>query len=235
MSSEQEFAIVMLLLIVLNGLFSFAAPVGPQQEYSSTESASERSAMLLNTSGGSLTTLVLNGSTQNLGWKAYVGNISGKLVLADGDNYSVFEWELAAAQGEVYATRKSSSVTWSGISCAVEAQVDTEDTAMNKASSDVDSIKSTFSNTTHNEFYTGTKHFSSDDCGYTTATYVDSSVQYSKFQEVLLYDGSYLVYTALIENATRGFDNSTYDFQMIVAEDDTKSTNTGYYFYVELG
>jgi hypothetical protein len=231
----KGFAGAMLVMLAMCAIFGASDPVGPQLESTNTESAQERSALLLNTSGGTLTTLVLNGTTQNLGWKAYVGNVTGRLVLADGDNYSVFEWQLSATEGEVYATRKSAMVNWSNIDCASEAHVNSEDSAMNKSSADVDSIESTFSNTTHAEFFAGSKRFIADACDYTVATYVDNSPQYTKFQEVLLYDGDFLVYTALIENSTRGFDNSTYDFQMLVAEDRGKQTNTGYYFYVEIG
>ena len=38
----------------------------------------------------------------------------------------------------------------------------------------------------------------------------------------------------IIDQNTAGFDGSTYDFQAIVAEDETAGSPTTYYFYVEL-
>lgn len=215
--------------------FVAPAPVGPTLYSNTTESPTPKSALMLNTSGGTVTTLVLNGSTQNLGWKAYVGNITGKLVLQDAQNYSVFEWDISTTSGEIYATRRSTLVDWSNIVCANATHVAAEESAMNQNSDDDDSISNTFVNTTHSEFYVGSKHFAANECNFTTATYVGNQKQYTYFQEVLLYDGSYLVYASLLENATQGFDNGKYDFQMILAEDDTTSTTTAYYFYVELG
>jgi len=223
------------LILLLLSPFALPNPPGPTLISNNTEEPSVRPALMLNTTGGSVTTMVLNGTTQNLGWKAYVGNISGNLVLKDADNYSVFEWDLTTVTGEIYATRESTNVDWSSLTCAQAAQVGSEEAAMNQDAADVDSISNTFINTTHSEFYTAGIHFSTNQCNYTTATYISSAKQYDHFQEVLLYDSSYLVYTTLLENSSVGFDTSRYDFQMLVAEDDTTTVNTAYYFYVELG
>ena len=53
---------------------------------------------------------------------------------------------------------------------------------------------------------------------------------------MLLDDGVSVVYTSILENSTYGFNNQTYDFQMIVAENalEGNQPNTAYYFFVEL-
>jgi hypothetical protein len=58
----------------------------------------------------------------------------------------------------------------------------------------------------------------------------------SSFQEVVLSDGSNLVYTSLLANDANGFDNKTHDFEMIVGENGHlgDTTSTPYYFYLEL-
>ena len=70
---------------------------------------------------------------------------------------------------------------------------------------------------------------------YSDYMYVNDAAQAVSFSEVLLGDGTNLIYTAVVENNVAGFDNNPYDFQMIVAEDGDDSANVAYYFYVELG
>ena len=56
------------------------------------------------------------------------------------------------------------------------------------------------------------------------------------FQEVLLQDmNSNIIYVGILASNRTGFDNSYYDFQMIVAESAIKSTPTTYYFFTEVG
>jgi hypothetical protein len=58
----------------------------------------------------------------------------------------------------------------------------------------------------------------------------------SDFEELLLYDGSYVVYAALLEDSITGFDGTEYDFQMILPDSGLEGSQTPetYYFYVEL-
>lgn len=226
-----------LALLIALGLLTFglSLPEGPVLDYSSTQNYTPRPALMLNTSGGTVTIMRLNATSQNLGWKAYVGNISGRLVLADMDNFSVFAWELNTMSGELFATRHSGSISWGNIACANSTQVASEDTALHKNTSSIDSISNTFSGIAHSPFYVGTKSFGAGSCGFSIATYVGGMPQSSAFQIVLLHDGYNLVYASLLESATTGYNNRKYDFQIIVAEDSTTQSNTPYYFYVELG
>ncbi len=240
MFERQNFYMVTIciLIIVFTCFFTahtaLAEPVGPVLIYNRTEEATPKSALMLNTSGGTVTTLRLNATSQNIGWKAYVGNISGKLVLQDADNFSVFEWDISTVAGEIYATKSSTAINWDDIVCADSTVVATEDSAFNKATTDDDSITNTFVNITHDEFYVGTKYFAANKCNFTTATYVANQPQYSNFQEIILYDGSSAVYVSLLENSTVGYNNRHFDFQIILPEDKTTMSNTAYYFYVEL-
>ena len=109
---------------------------------------------------------------------------------------------------------------------------------MNHSATAIDSIGKTFNRTTHRAFWTATTEFISDECNQTLLTYVNGTIQNEStlFQEILLWDGSNMVYTTLIESNIQGFDLNVYDFQMLVPEKGWAGpvTSTNYYFYVEL-
>ncbi len=195
-------------------------------------------ATSLATEGGSFTTLILNGTFQNPRWKAFVGNISGSLTLDDSSNKTIYDWEFAIITGEVYASR-SNSIAWSNIGCVDDTVLSSEEAAINFNTTKVDSINNTFNKTVHAGFMVAGTQISSSSCR-AIATYVSDSAQASSesadFQEILLDDDSVVVYTTLLENDAVGYDGtSTYDFQMIVPDDETSGVDTTYYFYAELG
>ena len=111
------------------------------------------------------------------------------------------------------------------------------------SNSRVDNISSTFSSRNHTQVDVGSITIIANDC-YSIFTLVNDSAQSSSatpyFQEVLLYDGNVtngnVVYATKIENNIYGFNNITYDFQMIIPEDQSSGSadSTAYYFYVEL-
>ena len=225
--------LILLILPLLAHAFEPSAPTSIVNV--STESPTPTAGYLLNNSGGTISTLNINATTQNYRWKGYVGNISGELALLDSSLSSLLSWDVTSSTGEVYATRYSSTVDWDNIACASDAIIATEQTALNITDSNVDSINKTFDTATHDEFYAGITQVSSNSCP-AIALNVNNTKQSTDFQEILLTDGSNLVYTSLLENSTYGFDNQTYDFQMVVAENALEGSqpNTPYYFYVEL-
>ncbi|MFH1770593.1 MAG: hypothetical protein ABH828_03475 [archaeon] len=187
--------------------------------------------------GGTITTMNVDATQQNYAWKAYVGNISGSLVLDDSSNRSIYEWALSTLTGEIIATR-ASSLTWGALSCASNATIATEQSAVSMSPSDLDSLNTTFIATAHKAFSIAGNTLTANTCR-STATYVNDTAQTpsssADFQEILVNDTSgNVMYVADLELNTQGFDNNTYDFQMIVADDDTAATITTYYFYVEL-
>ncbi|MFH1849936.1 MAG: hypothetical protein ABH879_07190 [archaeon] len=230
----------LVLFVVLVLSVAYAEPIGPAVKYVKNSSRNNSAAALINTTGGSITTMVLNASQQNMRWKAYVGNVSGELSLRDADNYSIFDWSLGTIEGEVYATRSSDSVNWSHINCSNSTHIYNEELAMNHTNNPNDNITATFAAKDHSPFYIGTRLISADSC-YSIHTNVNGSNQSSSFEEMVLYDGTgstggNFVYATLIENDVFGYDRSKYDFQMILPENglDTWSSSTAYYFYVEL-
>ena len=230
--------ILLFAAIILSLMYPvIAQPSGANVTNVSSETKSPAAADYINTSGGSFTTIILSAETQNLKWKAYAGNVTGVLTLDDSGDYSIFQWEISEFTGEVYASRND-SIDWTQIRCANETHVQNEETIMNHTTSNPDSINSTFNLNLHKEFFVGTTKINQSTCK-STFTWVNDTQQTpaldAPFQELLLYDGSNLVYTTFIDDNTQGFNYETYDFQMIVAEKGVGGyPNTPYYFYMEL-
>ena len=227
-----------------------AIPSGPTITYAGNEtsSASGNPTLENNNSitGGVIATLILNARQADSHWKAYVGNVTGTYVLEDASNYSIYEWNITSIAGEVYATRTSSTINWSGTRCANVTHVNQEMTEMhhNTTNTPGDSINETFDDNANDHwgFYSGSTQITQNTCNYSIQTWVNDTAQSSTewFEEVLLYDGSLnLIYVTKIENNIDGYKNdaanTTYDFQMLIAENGSPATShTDYYFYVEL-
>ncbi len=187
----------------------------------------------LNTSGGTVSTVNFDATTQNPRWKGFVGNITGKFALQDSKNTSLYDWTLTTVQGEVYATRQNTLVGWSTVSCASPANISTEESELGFASADEDSINKTFNLTTHAQFYAGDTLISANSC-YSTYLNVGGQSQSDNFSELILADKK-LIYTSLLENSVQGFNNETYDYQLIVPDNTNQSSASElYYFYIEL-
>ncbi|MBW2997312.1 hypothetical protein KY349_03155 [Candidatus Woesearchaeota archaeon] len=230
-----------LVLIFVSIILAFSAnadfpqPTQPDNMTNvSTESPVATGGYALNTSGGTITTLNINATTQNPHWKAYVGNISGELALQDASGNAVYDWNITSMEGEIYATRKSTVADWDSIVCANLTHIQSEETALNMTSSSEDSILNTFNEKSHVAFYAGLTSVAANSCN-STNLYVNSQAS-SDFEELLLYDGSYVVYAALLEDSITGFDGTEYDFQMILPDSGLEGSQTPetYYFYVEL-
>ena len=241
MLKHIKFNIVLAILTILlaGTIFVYAVPSGPTITLISNETKQPSAARLINTTGGSITTMALNATTQNPRWKAYVGNVTGRLTLDDANDNTIFDWTLTNVIGEIYATRASISINWSGTNCSNSTHISNENLALNHTNKD-DNITKTFNAQSHNGFYVGTREILANTC-FSVRTYVNSTSQSSKFEEVLLYDGTNssngnMVYATPLEQDVYGFDNNTYDFQMIVPENGlpTWASSTAYYFYVEL-
>lgn len=242
---NREQVLGLLLLLVMPMLFflsiqeSNAEPFGPTITFIANETKPVTEAVEINTSGGTITTVVLNSTSQNKRWKAYVGNVSGTLTLDDGDDNTIFDWSLTDVIGEIYATRSSGSINWTGINCSNATHVSNEEKALNHTNKD-DNITKTFDDSTHAGFYAGTSLILPNTC-FAVHTYVNSTSQDANFEEIILYDGTNetngnIVYATPLEQDAYGFDNNTYDFQMILPEValPTWTGSTSYYFYVEL-
>ena len=231
--------IVMVLLLLANGLYQISAqPVGGEIIFNETDNVQGAAAAELTTAGGSFTTMVLNITQQNARWKAYVGNVTGEMVLADSNDRRIYDWDLVTITGEVFASR-SNDLNWTNIGCVSDSILSNEEDFLNITTSDTDSINQTFDQTTHKEFWVGSTYIQNSSCR-AIATYVNEQEQVvsedAKFQEILLDDNSNMVYATVLEQDEQGYDAAkTFDFQMILAEDKLAQSPTTYYFYAEIG
>lgn len=247
--NEKKLRTSILLLILMFGIISFsyislALPTAPVITYvqNSTSTNAGQGQLRSGDDGGYITTLTLDALQQNFRWKAYVGNVSGRYILEDANGYSIYEWDMSLnTEGKVFISRNG-TVDWTNISCANRSSsILNEDSDLGMGIGS-DSINSTFNDTKHKTFNVAGKPIANSTCP-AIATYVnDTSQTFSEaavFQEVLLADSAgngNLIYTTIMEQDVQGYDNSsTFDFQVIIADDETASVITNYYFYVELG
>ncbi len=211
-------------------------PSAPSVTSHGNETAPLTTGIGINTSGGSITTMVLNVTTQNLRWKAYVGNVTGSLVLDDAGSYTIYDWDMISILGEIYATRSPSSISWPDINCSTAVNITNEEIYLYHTSNPNDNISTTFAVKSHAAFYTGNVKIDADNC-FSLHTYVNDTNQDAAFEEFLLHDGNNMIYTTIIEEDIPGYaPNETFDFQMILPENGLANwtSSTAYYFYVEL-
>ena len=247
-SSKLNWVVLVLVVITWLAVSVLADdPAGPEDLATlNTSRRTTGAARSVQAQAGNVSELSINTTTITQGWQGYYGNISGTIVLDDALNNSMYTWDLADPEGEVYASRND-SINWTSgnIICANTTHVESEGSALNfnlGTGQDVDGINETFSETTHPAFNVSSTGFASGACGFTVSTYVDDAPDASRiFNETLLYSisDSSLIYVALIvQGGADGFKSGSenYDFQLLVAEDGHQgdTSTTDYYFYVEI-
>jgi hypothetical protein len=239
--NKQTIAAVlaMFLVTLLIAQLSWGAPTGASITYNVTAGSPNPTASNASHARGTITTMVLNAVQQDQQWKAYVGNITGKLSLDDASGNTIYDWSISAVNksGEVYVTR-SSTISWTTVTCVSATNITAEEIFHNMTAAQSDNIRNTFNAFSHAQFFVGTVSIAANSCN-STATYRNDLPQTidgtQKFQEVMLRDDvDNVIFVALVEGNYSGFDNRQYDFQMVVPESDVKTTNTTYYFFTEL-
>ena len=243
-SHENAASIVLLIMLFSFALLvsrpiSAATPQGPTINYiSNTTKTNVGASLRSGDNKGTITTINLDSEQQNTRWKAYVGNVTGKLTLKDAAGFAIYDWTLNNNfAGNVYASRNG-SINWGGISCATQSQMQSETTYLNQTVGADDNINKTFNSTLHATFTAN--GITMNNCP-STALYVNGASQTQNssaaFQEIVLADNTSnsLVFTSRIEADHQGYDPSyTYDFQMIVPDSATPNVISDYYFYIEL-
>jgi hypothetical protein len=237
------FALIGLYVILFWASMSKAIPTGASLTLLTVDTGPTGTPSSRTDPGGTIVTININTVQQNPGWKAYIGNITGSLVLRNADSQSIYEWQLGATAltGNIFISR-SGSVNWTPIACANITNVLSEDTILGFSSGSADSLNKTFNYTTHQAMIiSGIGTIGANTCR-STATWQNGSAQVvsatSKFQEILLSDQANLVYATFIDQDAWGFDNNatngrTHDFQAIIG-DPKNATDYTYYFYADI-
>ena len=214
--------LILLISLVLSFLFTTIVqgiPTGPTVSLLGNSTAAVGSAAKVNSTNGSLSpggfifTTLIDSRQQNSRWKAYVGNVTGTLALDDASGNTIFQWSLTATSGEVYATRSSATINWSGINCTwhgesgISRYVDSnrtieeiENFVMNHSNKE-DNITATFSRANHSQLVIGAITIAKNACfavqtfqkcssGSTGCAQVFSDSDNANFTQVILYDGT---------------------------------------------
>jgi len=229
-----ELAIALAIIVITMIAYVKAQPTGPD---SLTQTSSSRyqgsAAQSIQARAGNVSELNIHATTVSQFWQGYYGNISGTIVLSNANNQSLYQWNDANPNGEIYASRNN-SLDWSQIQCANQSLIYTEESTLNMGNS-VERINDTFNSTSNPQFFVGATDITANSCRSTNA-YNGSGYQQSDFYQVLLSSGNSMVYTTIIDQNKAGFDNKSYDFEMLVPEDGSNgnTATTTYYFYVEI-
>lgn len=239
--NKLEVLIALVIMALVSSVLVQADPEGGTVTFITNSTKAVTAASSRQDPKGTITTITLNSVQQNVKWKAYIGNVTGTLVLRDADDYSIYEWSaIASPSGEVYITRNS-SVDWSTIQCANTTNIQTEQTSLGHGGSASDNIVNTFGSTTHQAIGVAGYTIAQSTCK-SAFPWVNNTAQTPSisaiFQEVLLMDASYrIVYTSVINQDKSGYRNDTIedrtDFEAIVPDFASISVAT-YYFYVEI-
>jgi hypothetical protein len=232
---KSPLKIILIILLLVSTSLAYAPSSPDQIQITGNETKLPQLGAKLNNTGGTITSINFSVTTQNFKWKGYVGNINGSYALSDSSLNALFEWDIQTTTGKIYATRNPLVPSWDQIGCALNQDIYDEESELDITSTDVDSINSTFNQTTHDEFYASITRIPQNSCRSINLN-VNGEKQDQYFEEILLSDGNNLVYTSLIENSATGYNGKSYDFQMIVPDNAnvTSETSEAYYFYIEL-
>mgnify|MGYP005662657115 FL=1 len=234
---ERALVVVALCCFLLFFSFVLADPTGPGSSNVNITSnqtfTGQTTGDIVNISGGYIASINISATVVNEKWKAFVGWVNGVLALRDSSGDTIYDWTLAVSTGEVFATRTSGTVTLTGINCSNTSVLETENSAMGH-SSNSDNITATFNAIDHNAFTVASETIVANSC-YSVHTYINNASQSTDFEEVILYDGTNLVYATILEDNLAGYDGSGYDFQMIIPQNATTGAAvTPYYIFVEI-
>jgi len=206
--------------------------------------------------GGYINVINITVLQQTEKWKAYVGNITGTLELADSGGVRFYDWALLdSLTGNIYVTRNETTPTWSQVNCtwafytngsnSTEINnhniTETENAELSHTNP-YDNITATFAYMNHTEFYVGSVLIPANHCWntnpYINDTSVNNTIYADTYDEILLYERSTgLIYASMIETDQPSYnENFTYDFQVLLPDNGAPgfASSTAYYFYVEV-
>ncbi|MFH0869528.1 MAG: hypothetical protein V1866_00545 [archaeon] len=198
---------------------------------SSRANFNQSSSASLPVQAGNVTRLDISGKAISTHWAGFFGNVSGNLTLEDASGNTFYNWVgLGIPTGEVFASN-TSTVNWSGISCANSTRIAIIETSLGIASTDADKISATYTNNNHPPFNVSSTLLTG--CNSTNA-YTNTGQSASLYYQILLIDNQNRpVYTTLINDTATSFTGTTYDFELLVGEADSAGT-TSMYFYIEI-
>lgn len=229
-----------LIYVMALSLYVQGVPQGATISSNTTDTGPTNTADNRSDDGGTITTMELDSTQQNPGWKAYVGNVTGTLTLDDASSNTIYNWDIGnSISGEVYVSRDN-NVDWGtgSVQCAPIATITTEQNYIGGAGTDADSINRTYNDSQHPVMQVGVNTIPASNCRAAYTFQSDAAQAASataNFTAILLEDSdNSLIYATFIEQDETGFDGATYDFQVIVPDNETAEI-VQYFFYLEIG
>lgn len=246
-------SVLVSILCLLAAIFVSAAPKGPGEltlgaTTSRTAGLDTDTGYGVNASAGNLTQLNIESVTRTLRWQGYYGNVTGTITLDDANNNTFYDWALTSPSGEVYATNDSGTIQWAltkcfnnsaegpGFNCTGQGEVCLNITTVEQEwysmeASDSDGVDETFDSVA--SLTVGSNVLTNCPA---TRLYENSSQSVSHWNEALLTINNThtLIYASIIEDDAYGFNNETWDFQMLVGDNGELEGVTPYFFYTEL-
>lgn len=243
MNSERMTMIIALAIAACAffAQYAVADPTAPTElgvQSSETRDLSGLASQSVGAQGGNVTQVNINALTITTSWQGYYGDISGEITLDDAGQNTFYNWSATSVSGEVYATRND-TVTWSEVFCANSTHIGQEETYLGQSSTDGDSVTNTYGPADHPDFSIGGRSLGSSQCN-TTHAFTNSASQSGDWIQLLLHQNdtntNNIVYATIINDTVTGFDGGTYDFQLLVGENEKAGSQgaTTYYFWVEL-
>lgn len=244
--------LIILSLVSLFLFFSTTMVLGQPEAPTIEESSSSRRDpdsipnQEIQAVAGNVTALSIHGVSSTQTWQGFFGNITGELVLSNGANQIMYDWNIILPRGKLYASYDQ-PINWApgNIECYDFSREDFEDYFILKNLSEdmfnipshaPDNINTTFNLTEHPTIYVGSHEILEDTC-HSTKLY-ENEEQGENFIQLLLYadNSRSVIFTSLLSGQTEGFDGSIMDFQMIVPADgrEGSTAETTYYLYIEL-
>ena len=231
--------IVVALVAAFTGIVS-AVPDGATADINVSKSTMTTAATGTDAAeGGYITGINLTSEQSTAKWQGYFGNITGSIVLADGNGVKMYDWgEVGTVSGEVFATTSGSAPAWASANSVTIAERDNATTGINFLwgwTDTADDADATF-NTTGSVTVAGLAEISGT-VATTTGAILPAA---SNWQTLVITDVTTIatkddyIFVGPINDTTTGYRGSPVDYQIIVPEDiETDSQNT-YYFYVEI-
>ncbi len=217
-------------LVLFFASYAYAAtPGGAQVTDHGENTYTPASAQSVDVNSGAIRNADLSAEMSTYRWAGLFGNVSGSIVLASGTGGSadkMFEW---TANGSVVFATEASSVAWSSLAAATQAQVEGNYSHLASGS---DSYAATF--TENGALTTQTVAAGSITADY-AETYDDGDTP--TWKTFALTDGTNIVFAGEVNPAGANSYNGTLSqFQMILPEDGTKTdaNPTTYNLWVEL-
>ena len=225
-------AILALLVLAIMAAMAIAAPYGPDtisRDNDQRRTNFDGGVKQIEAQAGNVTQLTINTTILTERWQGYYGNISGKVTLDDANGYTMYDWSAGsgfAPVGEIYAANQSIS-SWGDVVClnltgnGVVGQDGPNTTILETMYGmdvdDADGVDETFTGT--KDIVIGTTTLTS--CPATNM-YVNNVSQSALWNETLLLENntavSTVIFAAQTEQNANGFNNQTWDFQMIVGD-----------------